>query len=38
MVPCDLEFSGAETLGVSTVVQATTNVLSVTLIGYEYTP
>lgn len=38
VVPCDLEFSGAETLGLSTVVQATTNVLSVTLVGYEYTP
>ena len=37
-VPCDLEFSGTQTLGVTLACQATTNVHSITLIGYEYTP
>lgn len=37
-VPCDLEFSGTQTLGLTLACQATTNVHSITLIGYEYTP
>jgi hypothetical protein len=37
-VPCDLEFSGTQTLGITLACQATTNVHSITLMGYEYTP
>lgn len=30
------EFSGTQTLGISLSAQATTNIISITLIGYEY--
>lgn len=32
------ELSGAETIGVSLAAQATTNIVSIELIGFEYTP
>lgn len=35
-LPDGMEFSGTKTLGVSWTAQATTNVLSIQLIGYEY--
>jgi hypothetical protein len=37
-IPDGLEFSGAETLGVSLAAQAVTNIVSIELLGYEYTP
>lgn len=35
-MPDGLEWSGTQTLGVSALAQATTNQLSVALVGYEY--
>ncbi len=37
-IPDGLEFSGAEQICASLAAQATTNIISVTLSGYEYTP
>jgi hypothetical protein len=31
-----LEFSGAETLGASLIAQAVTNIISISMLGYEY--
>jgi hypothetical protein len=37
-IPDGLEFSGTDQIGVSLAAQAVTNIVSITLIGYEYTP
>jgi hypothetical protein len=37
-VPDGLEFSGTDQIGVSLSAQAVTNIISISLIGYEYTP
>jgi hypothetical protein len=37
-IPDGIEFSGAETLGITLACQATTNIHSISLIGFEYTP
>jgi hypothetical protein len=37
-IPEGLEFSGTDQIGVSLSAQAVTNIVSIALIGYEYTP
>ncbi len=37
-LPDGLEFSGTDQIGVSLAAQAVTNIISITLLGHEYTP
>lgn len=35
-IPTGIEFTGADTLGASLIAQAVTNIISLTMLGYEY--